>query len=253
MKRLLLCLALVFGLAIPCHALKLTPEMDKTMKELEPIYEKEDDNKFVQLVEKKIRETAPENKERLVICYGYLVDAKSNLGDMEGAYAALDAAMRLAPENPVTLYYRAALLIRDGKGDEALQEWRSTKANLSEDERKDLDRTIRNTLAHSRKVTAAKLWKDFSENEVAAEDVYQNKLISVEGKVSRISTSPMGYPEVTFFVDRTGINAVVCQFGQDRRSDIAKLKKGQNVTIAGVCKAFTLGAQVSLNGCWLLK
>lgn len=253
MKRLLLCLALVFGLAIPCHALKLTPEMDKAMKELEPIYEKGDDKKFVQFVEKKIRETAPENKERLIICYGYLGDAKSNLGDMEGAYAAIDAALQLAPENPIALYYRAALLIRDGKGDEALQEWRGTRAKLSEDERKELDRAIRNTLADSRRVTAAKLWKDFSDNEVAAEDVYQNKLISVEGKVSRISTSPMGYPEVTFFVDGIGINAVVCQFGKDRRSDIAKLKKGQNVTIAGVCKGFALGAQVNLNGCWILE
>ncbi len=101
-------------------------------------------------------------------------------------------------------------------------------------------------------VSPRALWKAFEENEVAAENKYKGKLIAVKGKISAITTSPLGYPEISFHVDGYGLYQVQCEFPKDARAKIAELRKGQAVLVSGVCRGMTM-KNVFLKGCKVIN
>ncbi len=79
-------------------------------------------------------------------------------------------------------------------------------------------------------VTAAKLAKDYDENTVAADAKYKEKQLQVTGKIVDISTDFAGSPYLTL---RGNNEFMGPQFGfsADDAPALAKLKKGQQVTL----------------------
>jgi len=102
----------------------------------------------------------------------------------------------------------------------------------------------KNEVAEARKVSPSKIWNDFNENEVAAEDEYKGHIQGVTGKISKITTSPRGYPEITFNIDQFGLKAVTFHFAKEARKAIAKLKRGKTITLGGECTGFFMGTIV---------
>ena len=80
------------------------------------------------------------------------------------------------------------------------------------------------------KVTVAQLAKAYEENTVAADDLYKGKKLLITGKIDDIATGLMDDP---YLVMKGGNPFMGPQmhFGKDARAQIAKLKKGQQVTL----------------------
>ena len=89
-------------------------------------------------------------------------------------------------------------------------------------------------------ISPASIWKAFDENEVAAEDQYKGKQVTVKGKVESITTNALGKAQVKFGVDKYGLSGVLCEFEKANRSQAATLKKGQTVFITGQCSGMVI-------------
>ncbi len=98
------------------------------------------------------------------------------------------------------------------------------------------------------KISAVKLYKDYKANEVAADEKYKGKILEVTGTIDEISVT-LGTIFVSLLVDEYGLETVKGMFSDKYKSKIAELKKGQKITIKGVCDGLTLGIAVSLNNC----
>ena len=101
-------------------------------------------------------------------------------------------------------------------------------------------------------MTPAQLWKEFDDNEVAANSKYQGKQVAIEGTIYAIESSVMGYPEIVFNVSY-GIETVRCQFSKDHLDQIANMKKGQKVLVVGKVETFVLGSVLSLGKCYFAE
>lgn len=95
-----------------------------------------------------------------------------------------------------------------------------------------------------------KLYKDYEENAIAADEKYKDKLIQVTGKIDKIFREVMGHPYVTFKVDKY-FDHVQAVFDKDEEKNITKLKKGQTITVRGRCKGKTIN--VWLDECIIVK
>ncbi len=94
-------------------------------------------------------------------------------------------------------------------------------------------------------VSANDLWKAFSDNEVLAEKTYTGKNIKVTGVVSEINSgSFITTANVLLNVDNAMFSCVQCNFQKKDVDKLAELKKGQTVTIIGVCSDLDLNVQV---------
>jgi len=95
-------------------------------------------------------------------------------------------------------------------------------------------------------VSARDLVKAYKENELAADEKYQGKKLSVSGKVSNIATVLC-----TIQVDLEGRDFVTvkCVFPDERKSDVAKLKTGQTATLLGTGDGMTASLYVGINDC----
>ncbi len=244
---------LLICLAFSAPALATQEEIDAVLEKLEPVFVKGNQAAIIKAAEKLFATLPEQNRDGRQSCLGYVADAKFTQGDKKGAYAALDAMRELDDKSAVYITVRTSIRTRDGQADAAFEECRKDARALSDDTRRArVDRYCRETYARSRQVAPKTLWQAFDSNEVAAEDQYKGKLLALQGKIAAIATSPLGYPELTFAVDRTGISTVKCQFPKDARAEIGKLKRGQTVTVAGVCRGFVLKTQVTVDACWLL-
>jgi len=101
-------------------------------------------------------------------------------------------------------------------------------------------------------ITPATLWQAFHQNEVAAEDAYKNRRVALKGKISTITTGVFGAPEIAFAAGPYGMHQVQCDFPRDQRGVASKLRKGQTVTVSGVCRGMILQSMVSLHDCALM-
>lgn len=96
-------------------------------------------------------------------------------------------------------------------------------------------------------LTAFELYSTYDTNEVAADNKYKNKSIAVTGVIESISET-LG--QVSVYLqsgDRTGWTKINCRV-RDRNS-VSKLRKGQTVTLIGICKGMTLNLSVDLENC----
>jgi len=99
-------------------------------------------------------------------------------------------------------------------------------------------------------IQAKALTKEYDENELAADGKYKGKLLAVSGKVSNIAET-LG--NVTVQLEGHEIMAtVMCSFDEAEKSNVAKLKKGQQSTLVGTGDGKTMGIYVGLQHCKIL-
>lgn len=92
-------------------------------------------------------------------------------------------------------------------------------------------------------ISPSALWRAFDENEVAAEDEYRGKEVVITGIVKDIAASPIrNIPQVSFTTDEHGFKSVQCEFAPEDRQEVGRIRKGQSVTLAGICREMSVGA-----------
>lgn len=109
------------------------------------------------------------------------------------------------------------------------------------------DRQIEQEIASQRAsydMSAARLYKQYSENQINADSRYKGKVLLVTGTVARTEKQFSGAMAVTLKANDIG-SGVQCLFSRDRAYDAEKLSG--EVTIKGKCDGWNMG--VVLRGC----
>lgn len=92
-------------------------------------------------------------------------------------------------------------------------------------------------------VTSAVLAKDYSENEVAADDKYKGKLIEISGKVTGVDN---GITDNEFIVKLSDgeydFSGPWCYMKPSEKEEVIAIKKGQQVTLIGEGNSATIGS-----------
>ena len=96
-------------------------------------------------------------------------------------------------------------------------------------------------------VSSKDLTKTFEENELAADEKYNNKILAVLGKIENIAET-MGNITVSL-QGHNAVLSVMCNFVESEKSSVMKLKKGQQVTLVGKGDGMTMGLYVGLKEC----
>ena len=100
------------------------------------------------------------------------------------------------------------------------------------------------------KVKADALYSDYNANQIAADNKYKDKVLDVSGTISTIGKDILGSPYV-MLSSADGMDIVQCSFSSNDSDALAKLNKGDSITIEGQISGF-LG-YVELNKCKIAK
>lgn len=248
-RATLLLLSLLFcGAIIPAYAQGVSP-FEGVIPKLEQLLAQKRYDQLIKDAEKAVASLKGSQAQEKAACYAYIAKAWYAKGNKAKAYATLERIA--APQAEEYVLARASFKTRDGQIRDAFDECRAAAANMDAQQRPTVEKKCRQIYATTRLVSAQALWDAFNANALVAEDRYRGRLVAVDGTISNIGTSPMGYPEVTFALDGFGLKSVRCQFPKDARPEIAQLKKGQRVTVGGICKGFVKDTQVSMDSCEL--
>ena len=95
-------------------------------------------------------------------------------------------------------------------------------------------------------VNSKTLYKDYSNNEIAADDKYKGKIIQVNGTIRDIGNDIMDDAYVTLIGDEF-FGDIQCYFSD--KSNIVDLKKGQRISVVGYCDGLFMN--VLLKNCIL--
>jgi hypothetical protein len=88
------------------------------------------------------------------------------------------------------------------------------------------------------RLEASSFIKQFETDESTANAKYADKTISVHGVAHTIQTTDT---TATIFVnDGYSNTSVICQFGRENNEEIRDLKKGELVTIKGICSGYLM-------------
>ena len=119
---------------------------------------------------------------------------------------------------------------------------RVSKPNLSVPSSKDIEVVKK----QNKTIDAKNIAMDYRENEVYAEGKYKNKNLEISGVVYRISTGIFGgiYVELE--------DGVRCEFVDSERNSVARLRKGQKITVSGKGSTYVLGT-FCMNDCEIVR
>ena len=111
------------------------------------------------------------------------------------------------------------------------------------DEFENLDQSPKVTSDSNPSVTisASKLYKEYNENEIAADEKYKGKIIEVTGVIRDIGNDIMNNAYVTLAGDEY-FGDIQCYF--NKKSVVAKLSKGKRITIIGSCSGLLMNVQM---------
>ena len=98
------------------------------------------------------------------------------------------------------------------------------------------------------KISSAIFFQEFSNNEVEANEKYLNKIIEVNGEISKISTDDSGITQIYLKSDDP-MFGVICDMNPEEK--IEHIKAGQTVIIKGICSGYLM--DVALNRCIQIK
>lgn len=242
MKKLLLCLACATGLmlagAFPAHALTFEEFRGKANDLFD---RKINPDAFIKLSNDVLAKDVGQDADFKGYVHALRGHAYWLKDDTKKARADAQKAIEANPQTELGHIVMAEALASEGKLEESATEYDKAAGNSQDNDRREgLKQAAAKMRTHANAIPAATLWKDFDANEVAAEDKYKGKVIAVKGTISSITTSPMGYPQVTFSGDKYGLNNVVCEFSKDDKGQIAKLKKGEKITLTGTCQGMVI-------------
>ena len=101
-------------------------------------------------------------------------------------------------------------------------------------------------------VSASKLMEAYKANEVAADAVYKNNKVEVTGYVNTIGKDILDNPYIALSTgEQYAINTVQCMFSKADEASLAKVSKGQQITLSGTVSG-KLG-NVLVQGCQIVK
>ena len=125
--------------------------------------------------------------------------------------------------------------------------------NAEYQERKAQERAqaAKEKLASLPRVSAVQLSRDFSNNEVAANQKYKGKEVVISGVVAEISTTISGAPKITL----NGIGMLQMVFAdleRDQANSAATIKKGTNISLQCTVKGYILN-NIMADDCTILK
>ncbi|MBO4311504.1 MAG: hypothetical protein J5828_00715 [Desulfovibrionaceae bacterium] len=259
-----ICLSFIFSSSISSLAFQGTRENYARVDSigdkygLEKLYANSNYDKLL----KKCRELIKSEDEYVrFAAWTYIADIMSGKKKIEEAREAIKKMYEINEDGVIASFLSLGFLSRIGEDKKALDDFLAIQKRNKEmpgspfynADEKAVDFAGKNFIAAARTVTPSKIWNDFNENEVAAEDQYKGHILGVKGKIGKITTSPLGYPEVTFSIDQFGLKAVNFQFDKESRKDIAKLKKGKQITLGGECQGFVMGATVIFKDAFIVK
>ena len=100
-------------------------------------------------------------------------------------------------------------------------------------------------------VEAKQLVKDYKDNEIAADERYEDKVVRIKGKVESIDKGVFGGLSITLDGGLFTAGNVVCEFGGSETDALSKLTKGEQVTVVGRVTGRTLnsGNDVNVEDC----
>ncbi len=120
------------------------------------------------------------------------------------------------------------------------------------DNKSDVEKQCRKKYALQRKFSVNELYHLYMEHILVATELYSDLLISVHGKVHKVGTSALGFPEIVFALDAFGVTGVRCEFPTSAKKRLAQLEVGAEVTLAGISKGLFNDDYVSLTHCEFL-
>ena len=97
------------------------------------------------------------------------------------------------------------------------------------------------------KIGAEQLRAEYEENEVAADEKYEDKILYVNGVIDDIGKDILDTPYITLN-DGTTFNSVQCMFKKADEPILAGLKKGQEITVRGKCEGKAIFGNILLRG-----
>ena len=93
-------------------------------------------------------------------------------------------------------------------------------------------------------ITAADLFAAYSENEVAANGKYKDKKLQITGTINHIGTDILDRVYITLEAGEM-LYSVQCYFvDSDEAAKVAELRKGDTITLIGVCEGMSLNVMV---------
>jgi|LFRM01.1.fsa_nt_gb hypothetical protein len=94
-------------------------------------------------------------------------------------------------------------------------------------------------------ITSVELTKEYSDNEVAADAKYKDKVMEVSGKVSAIDNGVMDNEIIIRLSDgQYDFNSTWCYMKESERDEAIALKKGQQITLIGKGSSATMKSPV---------
>jgi hypothetical protein len=102
-------------------------------------------------------------------------------------------------------------------------------------------------------VTAFKMAADYKENEVAADAKYKGKTVEISGIVDTIGKDILDTPYIAFATENQYevIDRVQCMFGKNDIDALAKVTKGQKITLRGEVSGLT--GNILVNDCQIVQ
>ena len=91
-------------------------------------------------------------------------------------------------------------------------------------------------------ISASKLYKEYNENEIAADEKYKGKIIEVTGVIRDIGNDIMDNAYITLVGDEY-FGDIQCYFNE--KSVVAKLSKGKRITVIGSCSGLMINVQIN--------
>ena len=85
-------------------------------------------------------------------------------------------------------------------------------------------------------VTAQEILDDYLADEYSANEKYVDNLIQIKGEIAEISFDK-GVSIITL-KDRSGFSSIICHMLPEANLNVLKLKKGNQITIKGVCTGY---------------
>lgn len=85
--------------------------------------------------------------------------------------------------------------------------------------------------------TADYLKRVFDENQIAGDEAFKGRILSVSGRIHDVSNSIFDEPVVQLaFSDNQFMSSVHATFPKNMKGEISKLRKGAKITIVGKCE-----------------
>ncbi|HZP81254.1 MAG TPA: hypothetical protein VFB21_06430 [Chthonomonadaceae bacterium] len=97
-------------------------------------------------------------------------------------------------------------------------------------------------------LSAQALWQAYAENGKAADRKFKGRVLRVTGQVANTGQTFAGNPFIMLRANDLG-SGVQCFFTPEHKTQIDRLKQGQEVTIRGQCAGMPVA--VELHGCLL--